>query len=172
MKTIILFTFLLSGFCGCKKNNSNNPVSEVFRPIREEEYIPIQIPCYLSRNLDTAKLYIQGTWEWLEEKRMTRNHGLIYLTPQTQGYTLTLKLKNDTAWFFKNNQPGSVYTYKILQEKEITNYPDDNKPVIAYYRLSDNLRSSYVPIKICPEYLLMQHQYVSSIVGENIWKKQ
>jgi len=40
-----IFTFL-----SC---NKENVVSE---------YVPIRIPCTLSKNLDTAKIYIQGDW--------------------------------------------------------------------------------------------------------------
>ena len=162
MKYLLFITLLLSIFCCCKKN-------------KPEEYQPVQIPCQLTKNLDTAKLYIQGTWQWLEEKRYNRGlQKTEYLTPQNQGYTLIMKLNNDTARFFKNNRPDSVYTYKVIRLTEIsgTNFPEDQDPVLAFYNIHNGLRSSYVPLKICSNYLLLQHQYVSSIVGERIWKKQ
>lgn len=162
MKRYLSLILLFSFFC-CKKQPA------------QKEYVPITIPCTLSKNIDTVKFYIQGTWEWLEEKRPNRAlQKMEYLTPQNQGYTLTLKLYNDTARFFKNNRPDSVYTYKILRQTEITgtNYPEDNDPAFVTYRLYNGKRSHYVPIKICNNYMLLQHQYVSSIVGEEIWKKQ
>ncbi|MBI2729156.1 MAG: hypothetical protein HYX40_00110 [Sphingobacteriales bacterium] len=125
--------------------------------------------------MDTAKLYIQGTWLWLEEKRMSQSQGqLMYLTPQNQGYTLSMKLSNDTARFFRNNQPDSVYTFKIQRLAEIsgTNFPEDQDPVLVFYRLTNNLRAWHVPFIICPDYLQLQYQYVRSIEGEQIWKKQ
>lgn len=162
MKLLFISILLLSLLCCCKKNKT-------------VEYQPIQIPCALTKNMDTARLYIQGTWLWLEEKRITQSGGqLVYLTPQNQGYTLSMKLSNDTARFFRNNQPDSVYTFKIQRLAEIsgTNFPEDQDPVLVFYNLYNGLRNSHVPIKICSDYLLLQYQYVSSIVGETIWKKQ
>ena len=156
------FIILLFSIFSCKKKPG-------------EEYIPVQIPCTLSKNIDTVKLYIQGTWEWLEEKRADRvQQKFVYLTPQTQGYTSTMQIGKDTIRFFKNNYPDSVYTYKILLQHDITgtNYPEDQDPALVFYRLYDGLRSNYVPLKICPDYLLLQYQYVTSIGGEIILKKQ
>lgn len=156
---ILLFSF----FCCCKKKQVQN------------EYQPNVIPCTLSKDIDTVKFYIQGTWEWLEERRPNRLlQEMEYLTPQNQGYTLTLKLYNDTARFFKNNQPDSVYTYKIQRLTEITelHFPEDSVPVLVYYNLNNGIRAWHVPIKICSNYILLQSQYVTSIGGEAIWKRQ
>lgn len=159
-----LFLILLFSFCYCKK-----------KQLVQEDYKPIVIPCTLSKDIDTVKFYIQGTWEWLEEKRSDRlQQKFIYLTPQNQGYTLTVKLYNDTARFFKNDRRDSIYIYKIQRQTEITgtNYPEDNDPVLAYYNLNDGQRAWFVPVKICNNYMLLQYQYVSSIGGEAIWRKQ
>lgn len=161
MKQLLIITFIISILSCCKKNEA-------------VEYQPIQIPCQLTKNLDTARLYIQGTWQWLEEKRYNRGlQKTEYLTPQNQGYTLTLKLSNDTARYFKNNLPDSVYTFKIQRLTEIsgTNFPEDNDPVLVFYRLHNGQRNNHVPLKICINYLLLQYQYVTSIGGETIWKK-
>lgn len=155
--------FFLGSFC-CKKKNPS-----------VEEYEPVQVSCILSTNIDSVKFYIQGTWQWIEEKRMDRTlQKFIYLTPQNQGYTRKLKLGNDTARFFKNNRPDSVYLYKVIKLTEITgtNFPEDEDPVLAFYRLADNARVSFVPLRICPTYLQLQYQYVRSIEGQQIWKKQ
>ncbi|HOH96634.1 MAG TPA: hypothetical protein PK638_05575 [Candidatus Enterocola sp.] len=116
-----------------------------------------------------------GNWVWLEEKRFNRVKGVYeYLTPQNQGYTSSISFKNDTAYIFKSGVPESVYTYEVVRLSEIsgTNFPEDNDPVLVFYNLSDGLRNSHVPIKICKDFLLLQHQYVTSIGGESIWKRQ
>jgi hypothetical protein len=160
MNKLILITLIFLTF-SCKK-----------KP--DEEYIPVHIPCTLSKNLDTARLYIQGTWQWLEEKRYNRGlQKTVYLTPQNQGYTLTMKLHNDTARFSRNNQPDSVYKYRVVRLKEIsgTNFPEDEDPVIVFINISTDIRQWYVPIKICDTFLVMQSQYTTSLGGEGIYKK-
>jgi len=54
MKQFLIITLLFLGLC-C----NDKPV---------QPYIPVTIPCTLSKNIDTVKLYIQDTWERLEEK--------------------------------------------------------------------------------------------------------
>lgn len=157
-------TFLVSLiFFSCKNDKINQP------------YVPVK-PCNdLTRNIDSARLFIQGTWEWLEEKRVTRTDGIIYLTPQTEGYNLTMKINKDSSiQYFKNGIADSIYVYKILRIGEITgtNYPEDNYPALVTYHSYNGLRNSYIPIQICADYLLEQAQYVSSVSGELIWKKK
>ena len=140
----------------------------------EQPYKPVERSPDLTRNMDTISKYIRGNWVWLEEKRWDQiNGGYQYLTPKTEGYTLKLKLVGDTARFYINDLPDSVYTFKIARENEVTIwYPEDTLPVIAYFRLGTGLLQSYVPIKICKDQFLWQNQFVSSIVGENLWKKE
>ncbi len=166
MKLYLLLISIFFGISCCKKKEIID---------ENETYKPVQVNCILSKNLDSAKLYIAGAWNWVEEKRVDRRQQkFIYLTPQTEGYSLVMNFRNDTVRFFRNNQIDSVYTYKILLQHEITgtNYPEDQEPALVFYRLYDGLRSGYVPLKICENYLLLQHQYVSSVVGGRIWKKQ
>jgi hypothetical protein len=98
----------------------------------------------------------------------------VYLTPQTEGYTLSLRLIDDTARFFKNNRPDSVYTYKVVRMTEVTgtNYPEDQLPVLVLYNLYNGIRWSFVPLKVCNDYLVLQGQYVSSIAGELTYKRE
>lgn len=162
----LFFIILLSCIILCCKKKQT---------VVDEEYQPIQILCQLSNNLDTIRFYIKGNWEWLQEKRADRvQQKFVYLTPKTEGYSLTLALGNDTARFYKNNLPDSVYTYKVVRLAEIsgTSFPEDSLPVLVFYNLYNGMRNSHVPIKICSNYMLLQYQYVSSIVGEDIWKKQ
>lgn len=163
MKLLFLITLPAFAFLSCNKNDN------------EEDYTPVVITCVLSKNLDTCKSLIQGRWNWVEEKRANRGQQKFeYLTPQNQGYNLSVHFINDTAKFYKNNQPDSVYTFKIMRLTEIsgTNFPEDNDPVLAFYNLHNGIRKWYVPLKICNTFLLLQYQYVSSIGGEAIWLKQ
>lgn len=157
---IMLFQTLFS----CSKNE--HPV---------EEYTPVQISCTLTKDFDSCKLLIDGDWDWLEEKRFNRVKGVYeYFTPQNQGYTSSVSFKNDTAYTFKNGVLEVVRTYKIVRLTEIsgTNFPEDNDPVIVFYNLSDGLRNSHVPIKICKDYVVFQIQFVRSIGEDKIWKRQ
>jgi len=160
MKSTLFFTLLFSILISCKK---------------DVDYQPVQIPCNLTKNLDSCRILLAGTWTWLEEKRMNwGQQGFLYLTPKTEGYTLARQFLNDTARFFRNGRPDSVYTYKVLLLTEIsgTNFPEDYDPVVVFYSLHNGLRDSHVPLKICGNYLVFQYQYVTSIAGETIWKKQ
>lgn len=162
MKYLLLTAILFSLVC-CKK-----------QPKKEIDYIPFVIPCNLSNNLDTVKQLFNGTWEFVQEKRVDRiQGGFIYLTPKSQGYVTTLKLFSDTLVNLKNNTLESKYYYKILKQADITgtNNPDDNEPVLVQYNIQTGLRINYVPIKICSNYLILQFQAVTSIGGEQIWKK-
>jgi hypothetical protein len=138
----------------------------------EKPYVPVVRCPNLTRDIDTINKYIRGDWEFLEELRCSWD-GCQYLTPKSSGmYHITLKLSNDTARFFKNNMPDSVYNFKIQREFEISNYPPDSLPVIVYYSFYTGIRRTYVPIMICKNQLLMQYQFVSSSVGERIWTRK
>jgi hypothetical protein len=161
MKILFRISFLFAVSCCTKKTV-------------QQEYHPVQITCALTNNLDSCKLLIQGNWTWLEELRLDRiQQKFVYLTPQTEGYSLTLQLLNDTARYYKNNKPDSIYTYKILRLSEIsgTNFPEDSMPVFVLYNLHNGLRTFHVPLKICSNFLLLQHQFVSSVVGQRIWER-
>ena len=157
---LLSFLLVVCLVYSCKKEEETKP------------YEPIQRNPDLSRNIDSINKYIQGTWEWKEELRVSWD-GIRYLTPQTPGmHHDYLKLSNDTARFFRDNKYDSVYKFRIQRELEITNYPTDSMWVIVYYSFYTGLRRSYVPILISKNQLLMQHQFVSSIVGENIWVRK
>ena len=159
MKKIILIITVFFIFCSCKK---------------DKPYEPFVIPCTLTEDSSLAKIYIKGTWEWIEEKRIVRGqNGVSYLTPKTEGYTLKMIIKDSILHSYKNNVLKSDYKYKIQLLGEIsgTSFPEDSLPVFVFYRLSDGIRETYVPIKICNGYLLQQFQFVSSIAGERIWRK-
>jgi hypothetical protein len=161
MKNFISFLLLfISFFASCKKSKIDKP------------YVPITRCADMTRNVDTINMFIQGNWEWVEEYRVTRA-GEEYITPDSPGaFHLHLKLYGDTAKFFLNNILDSIYRFRVQRLSDFTNYPNDSLPVIVYYSFYTALRVSQVPIMICKNQLLMQHQYVNSFVGERLWIKK
>lgn len=146
----------------------------LFACCKKQPYIPVAIDCALSKNIDTLKQLLPGSWVWLQEERVTLGNPKTYLTPKTEGYTLRMVLRNDSAFFYKNNTIESIYKYDVVKLGVIsgTNFPEDEDPVIVFYTLSTGVRNYHVPIQGCNNYLVKQFQYVSSIVGETIWKKE
>lgn len=135
---------------------------------------PVVVDCQLSRDLDTVKMKIEGTWVWLQEERRQRGQPIQFLTPQSEGYSRTLILESGNATFYKCNNIDESYKYDVFKWKEITgtNYPEDEFTVLAYYDSSTGAISNSVPILACNEYLVIQYQYVSSILGEETWIKK
>ena len=159
MKLTLFITLLFFIFVSCKK---------------EKVYQPVQISCNLTKDLDSCKALIKGSWTWLEEKRPNLLQGRNdYITPKTEGYTRSLSFSNDTARFYKNSRPDSVYTYKIVKQAEITgtNYSEDNNPVLVLYKLHNGIRHGFVPLRICKDFLLLQYESRSHNQGNEIWKK-
>ena len=156
--TTITFLFSLI-FCSCKKDKGS------------QQYIPVQTCNDLTRNIDSAKLFIQGKWNWLQEKRADRALGFKYLTPQTEGYTYFNRYSNDTVFGYKNGNLIDTSKFSFGIESEITNYPLDTLPVIIDYNIHTGNRLGYVPFKICKDYLILQQQFRSSISGEFTFHK-
>lgn len=152
---------LLSLIASCKKSVEQKP-----------DYIPVIISCKLTRNIDSAKMLIQGKWEWLQEKRAVRGQGSIYLTPQTEGANYEIVFSNDTAFGYKDGILTDTSKFKFGLESEFSNYPLDTLPVYIGFDIHTGLRQHYVPFKICNDYLLFQQQYVTSIAGEFTYKKK
>lgn len=155
-------------FHSCKYDEIKTPC------LLEDVQSPIAIECKLTKDLDTAKLYISGSWAWLQEERRQRGKPIEYLTAKNQGYSRTLELKGETAKFYKCGQIESTFKFSIKRLKEIsgTNFPEDDDPILVFYNLQTGIRSSYVPLRICDRYLILQGQYVSSIAGEETWRRK
>jgi hypothetical protein len=131
---------------------------------------PIRICDHPTRNIDTLDMYIQGTWKWAEEYHFNRITGKFeYLTPFTEGYSLRWKFNHDTAFLRKNNEADSVFQFRFIRFSELTYIPTDTIPILAFYSFYTGKRQSAVPILICENNLITQHQYVSSDVGQGIW---
>lgn len=159
MKNLIILITVLSIFFSCKKSSP---------------YEPFVIPCTLTQDSSLAKQYIKGTWEWVEEKRASRTQAdYIYLTPKTEGYTQKMIISDSILKFYRNNEliETKIVKIKLFGEITGTNFPEDSLTVLAIYRISDGVRESFAPIKICNSFLVQQFQFVSSLSGEKIWKK-
>jgi hypothetical protein len=138
----------------------------------EKPYVPVVRCENFTRNVDSINLYIQGNWNWVEEYRVSRT-GEEYIRPNTSGYyPIKLSISGDTASFYVNHIPDSVYQFKIKKLSEFTNYSEDTVPVLVYYSFFTGIRKTHVPILICRNQILMQHQYVSSFVGERLWLRE
>ncbi len=165
VSVIIVITLELLGCC--KSDNDQEPC------FLEDVQSPINIDCYLTKDLDTTRLFIQGLWTLLQEERRQRGKPIEFLTPKNQGYSSTLELKGETAKFYRCGQLEDSFKFSVVRLKEIsgTDFPEDEDPVLVLYNLETGLRISHVPLKICNSYLVLQYQYVSSIVGEKTWKR-
>ncbi len=138
-----------------------------------KKYQPPEITCSLTNEIDSIKKFLPGTWIWLHEKRFNQREGKYeYLTPKTEGYSLTLKFDANKAYYYKNNRPDSVYNYKIELLSSITGFPEDSLPILVFYTISNATRYSFVPVKTCPSFLLMQYEIVASVTGNYTWRKQ
>jgi hypothetical protein len=159
--TILLYIAIVSSCCNEKVSPCE--ITEVDTPV--------VVDCQLSRDLDTIKMQIEGTWIWLQEERRQRGQPIQFLTPQSEGYSKTLILENGNATFYKCNTTDESYKFSILKWTEVsgTNYPEDQYPVLVYYNSSRSAISNAVPVMSCDKYLIIQYQYVSSIVGEQTW---
>ncbi len=159
MKYFFPLLLICTLLCCCKKE--------------DQPYRPIQLCTGITRNIDSINEYIHGTWEWREKKIFSRElGGYYYLTPQTQGYSISLKLSNDTAKFYVNNQPDSVYRFLILREKDLTTMPEDSLPIIVYYSFYTGLIQSYFRVRICSTFLVTEESYRGDIAGDDIWEKK
>ena len=140
---------------------------------KKQVYQPIQIPCTLTKDLDSCRSLIKGNWVWRETKILNQLEGRNdYITPKTEGNTRSLSFINDTARFYKNMRPDSVFTYKILRLTELTgtNYAEDNDPVVVFYQLHNGRRYDFVPLKMCQDYLYLDHE-MTRHGGYEIWKR-
>jgi hypothetical protein len=158
LSVLILISIIF--FYGCEK--------------KEEPYVPIQRCPDLTRNMDTLNKYIHGTWDWREEMRYDRSqNGYLYLTPNTPGRSeRTMRLFADTAVISIPNIADSVFRFRIQRQFEITGFPTDSLPMLVYYSFYTGIRQNAIPIKICKNQLLLQHQFISSIYGEFLWVRK
>ncbi len=157
--------------------SSCNESSKPSPCILENVETPFRVPCMLTRNIDTVEMNIQGTWTWLQQEEVQRGKPTKYLTPKTEGYSLELKLENDTATYYTCNKAGVQRRFDIIKWKDAPGsgtdgFPEGELPVLIFYDLKTGLRVTDVPIRICSQYLIMDYQFVRSIGGPDTWKKK
>lgn len=155
-------------FFQCKNDDIKTPCK------LEDVRTPFVADCKLTKDLDTARMLISGTWIWLQEERRQRGKPVEYLTPKNQDYSRTLELNGEIGKFYKCDELQLTRKFDIVKLKVITgtDYPEDEDPVLVMYDLESGVRTSHVPLRICNNYLILQGQYVSSIGGEETWKRK
>lgn len=162
-------------FLQCCKDKETPSIPPVIKPPCKLEDVqpPVVIDCKLTKNFDSVKLLIQGTWVWLQEERVTLTQPLRYLTPKTEGVSYKVELKGDSTYGFQCDSLTGKAKFAILRLKEIsgTSFPEDEDPVMVFYDVKTGARKGYVPIIICRDYYILQYQFVSSIIGPNTWKR-
>jgi|SRR5215203_4530169 len=121
-------------------------------------YQPVRLSNELSNNVDTITKYLPGRWEWVED-RLKTSDGYQYYTPKTQGYKDYLILSNDTIAFRRNGEPDIIRTFKIVPEREVTNWHEDTDLVLVTYNLNNGSYASYYQVYICNNQLLLGMNY-------------
>jgi hypothetical protein len=137
---------------------------------KDKPYVPVTICPDLSNDFDTIQNYVQGDWDWRENRTYDRG-GLFYQSPGTEGYTVQLSIHNNDVVFFKSYSIPIAYKFKILREKAITQWPDDNEPIMALYEITNGNYHHYYRIYMCKEYLLLDLSYKSDVSPEMIYKR-
>jgi hypothetical protein len=142
----------------------------------DKPYQPIQICSDLSYDIDTIKLYIQGNWQWLENKWYNfDSRDYAYRTPKTEGYVKYMSFTGNSASVHSltsiANTIIATYIYKIQRESEITNFPEDTNAVLVLYNRSTGQRESYFRVAICKNFLITARSYRSDGEGDDTWKR-
>jgi len=140
----------------------------------DSSYVPVNITCTLTKNVDSARILIQGKWNWVQEERAIQRGGYIaYFTPHTEGHTEGLKFNKDTVFFIKNDVILDTSKFDFRPYSEFSNYPPDpNLIVIVYYNIhSGNSNSGGTPFKICKDYFILQFQFFDDNRGDFTYKK-
>lgn len=152
---IIILIFICLSCTTCKKEN-NVP------------YIPIVISEYLTRNIDTARILMQGSWDWVETKKASYRTGeFIYTTPKTEGYAFSYLFFNNIIKTYKNNIEEGIVNFDFKFRGEITGNSNDSLPVLVYY----NTPIKYIPYQVSQNYLILEGQNTPSNSGQSIYKK-
>lgn len=133
--TLSISTLLLFLFNSCKKH--------------EDE--PWQKCEYLSSNVDTIKMYIQGTWELVEHRRIYRGTPSIIDNPTTLGYSSYINVKGTriTYWTTKLNDMTKSFSYRIGLEKDISQDPYDILPILILYDENTGAKVGITYINAC-----------------------
>ncbi len=124
-----------------------------------------------TRSIDSAKKWIIGKWDWVEEKRAVRGSGFRYLTPATEGYNFGYHFSHDTAFSTYNGVISDTTKYRFGLFSDFTLMPEDSLPVIAFFDITTGARTDFVPYIICKDTLLLEFGYVRTNQGVYKFRK-
>ena len=97
-------------FYSCEKSESN--------------YTPIVFCSNFTRDVDSIRLFLNGKWNWVEDKVLHADGSISYFTPQSQEYEESFSISGDTILFYKNGK-------LIKEEKNIGILSEAGCPGIA-----------------------------------------
>ena len=143
-------------FYSCEKSESN--------------YTPIVFCSNFTRDVDSIKLFLNGKWNWVEDKVLHADGSVSYFTPQSQEYEESFSISGDTILFYKNGF-SSIYKFKLLPESTITQWPQDTNTCLVLYSIATMDYYNYYPIKMCKDQLLLEQTYRSHIKPDRIFHK-
>ncbi len=155
MKTTSLIAGMLIAivffFTECKKSDTT-----------PQPYQPI-VPCSnFTRNIDSAKKWLTGKWDWVETKLSVGNppNGFIYKTLQTEGYTIGYIFRNDTCFNTARGIIQDTMKFGFRPLSFYTNKPaDDTIPMIVFYDINNGSWFNDQVYRICPSFLEWQLNY-------------
>src|SRR5262245_22337861 len=107
MKNLTCFTLItIAVFLnGCKKESDIDPFN-----------------CTdLTSNLTAVKTLISGDWEWTKSRSIGRDGKSFVYTPKDANYNDYIRVKGGTIEFARSTGEYIKRTFKILQEKDVTN---------------------------------------------------
>jgi hypothetical protein len=131
---------------------------------------PFIVDCQLTQDVDSAKMYIEGTWNWLQEVRTPGSPPMLYFTPKTTGYSLTMVIKDGTAKIYKCDEKIDEYKMKVakMRENSQRNNPEDDYAVVEQFDIITGKNIGVIPIAICSQYLL---HLGGGVIGPITWEK-
>lgn len=133
----------------------------------------IDVPCNVpSSEINASKTLIIGNWTWVSELYREQLTGQnILKTPQSEGYTRTLKVNSERLTIYKNNIFEQNYRYEFVIESSITNFSGDSLNVLVFNDFTTGVRSNHTHYKICNDTLTLNFQIRSSFAGIEKWVK-
>ena len=145
---------------------------------KKEKVIPQPIPivsCITpTKDIETCKKLIIGSWSWTYEKIYYRAYPYMVLqTPTTEAYTRQME--------FRNNSIAFIYTNLILQRQvkysvttldKVSNYPSDSSiTTLIFYDLQTGLRIDFAPVSGCTDSLTLHYNLYSETKGIEKWNR-
>ena len=110
---------------------------------------------------------------------MITREGYVYYTPKTQGYRDYMALSGDTVVFNRLGREAFVSRFtealvrrfKIVPEKEITRWPEDEHPMLVTYDFVAGTYSSAYRVYISKDQLILATNYRNE-TPDRIYKRK